>query len=192
MENPVINTTEFSSSNSVAPDLDWSQVRETVKMLHLAITHVSASMRDGDESVESLSHSFTSIASNMYIVNEIFETYKDKIDSEDSQALKEKCDFLTREMQSAIVAFQFYDRLSQQLDHVCFSLKCLADIVSDPKKIYHPYEWHALQNQIRSAYRMNEQREIFDALMNGETVDELLEKLKNQREQDDDSDIELF
>ncbi len=183
---------DFSSSNSGQPDLDWSQVRETVKMLQLVTVHIMASMKDGNESVDDLGHSFTSMASSIYVMHEIIENHKDKINKEDIETLEEKCEALTKQIQSAIIAFQFYDRITQQLDHVCYSLNCLSGLVSDPKKIYRPYEWHALQNQIRSAYNMDTQREIFDALMSGESAESLVEKLQSVNNDPNDSDIEMF
>ncbi|MDT8382877.1 MAG: hypothetical protein RRB22_00520 [Gammaproteobacteria bacterium] len=40
-------------SNSDNPDLDWSQVRESVMMLDLVIAQIAGSLQDGDESVAS-------------------------------------------------------------------------------------------------------------------------------------------
>ena len=50
----------ISPSNSENPDLDWSQVRETVMMLNLAIAQISGTLKDGDESVASLADYLTS------------------------------------------------------------------------------------------------------------------------------------
>jgi hypothetical protein len=43
---------ELHGSTAHAPDLDWSQVRETVLMLHLAAGQVEAAMRESTASVE--------------------------------------------------------------------------------------------------------------------------------------------
>ena len=45
-----------------APDLAWSQVRETVLMLELAAGQVDAAMRDSNASVNVLTESFTAMA----------------------------------------------------------------------------------------------------------------------------------
>lgn len=181
----------YNQSSAAKPDLDWSQVRETVKMLNLAVAHVSNSMHDGEESVGKLGNSFTSMGSEIFIIKEIIENNKDKVTESDYEALQEKCALLNQQIQSAIVTFQFFDRVSQQLDHVCFSLDSLSDIVSDQTKLYHPYEWNALQNQIRSTYNMDRQREIFDQFMEGVSKEELIEKLKEQKG-DEASEIEMF
>ncbi|MEE8320786.1 MAG: hypothetical protein V3R68_02965, partial [Gammaproteobacteria bacterium] len=69
----------------------------------------------------------------------------------------------------------------------------LGDLVSDPHKLYHPYEWSALQNQIRSKYTMKSEREMFDALMQGTTIEQVLEMYKkNCKSSKDTDDVELF
>jgi hypothetical protein len=40
---------ENKNSNAQQPDLDWSQVRETVKLLSVSSAQVEASMREGDD-----------------------------------------------------------------------------------------------------------------------------------------------
>ena len=47
------------------PDLDWSQVRETVLMLNLAMARMTHAMRDGDKSIDSLSRSFTEMVGHI-------------------------------------------------------------------------------------------------------------------------------
>lgn len=44
------------------PDLDWSQVRETVLMLELSAVQIETAMKDSNSSVEVLTDSFTSMA----------------------------------------------------------------------------------------------------------------------------------
>ncbi len=53
------------SSSSANPDLDWSQLKETVVMLNLAIAQIKQSMHEGTSSVDTLAHSFTSLATNL-------------------------------------------------------------------------------------------------------------------------------
>lgn len=54
-----------SPSTSENPDLDWSQIRETVLMLNLAIAQISGTLKDGDDSVAVLADSFTTMAGNV-------------------------------------------------------------------------------------------------------------------------------
>ena len=49
-------------SDAAMSTLDWSHIRETVRFLNLAVAHIEDSMSEGDESVEALTDSFTTIA----------------------------------------------------------------------------------------------------------------------------------
>jgi hypothetical protein len=95
-------------------------------------------------------------------------------------------------VQQSIMAFQFYDRLSQRLDHVKEALEQLGKLVADPGRLYSPQEWTRLQQRIRSRYTMREEQEMFDALLRGESVEQALEAVKARLEAGDIDDIELF
>lgn len=56
-------TKKRAPSTADKPDLGWSQVRETVLMLGVAMGQIESAMKDGNESVavDVLSDSFTSM-----------------------------------------------------------------------------------------------------------------------------------
>ena len=173
--------------------LDWTQIHETVRMLNLAIAHITWSMKESDESVDTLTNSFTSMAGAITALGDITESLSDNMENETKNAMSNKCHNLSTNIDSAIVAFQFYDRITQQLSHVCNSLSSLGDLISDQEKFFRPYEWHALQNQIRSKYTMESERKMFDALMEGRSIDEVLHMaIGNATDSTSKDDIELF
>ncbi|MGZ4999445.1 MAG: hypothetical protein ACXV7F_04030, partial [Methylomonas sp.] len=55
-------------SGSGQPDLDWSQVRETIKLLAVSVALVEGSMRIGDESVNALAGTFASMVEDMDVI----------------------------------------------------------------------------------------------------------------------------
>lgn len=178
-------------SNSATPDLDWSQVRETVKMLNLAIAQLGGSLMHGNDSVNELTDSFTSMAD---AVNEIRSTIKDVDVSQEHQVLghiDQKCEMLSDKVSGAIIAFQFYDRFSQNLTHVNECLSSLGELVADQTKLYNPSEWMRLQDDIRGRYTMSEEREMFDMVIEGVDLDKILEKFKSTHNEDI-GEIELF
>ncbi len=178
-------------STSATPDLDWSQVRETVKMLNLAVAQVGGSLMHGNDSVNELTDSFTSMAD---AVNEIRSMIKDVNISQERQVLghiDEKCGTLSDKVSGAIIAFQFYDRLSQNLTHVNECLSSLSELVADQTKLYNPSEWMRLQDDIRGRYTMSEEREMFDMVLEGADLDKILEKFKSNHNEDI-GEIELF
>lgn len=183
---------EPNASRAAAPDLDWSQVAETVRMLNLAVAQIAMAMHEGEDSVESLTRSFTGMVEN---VDEIAQVAVG-LDDADGQGTKSeilsRCATVQGGIQQSIVAFQFYDRLSQRLDHVRFALDQLSGLVSDKLRLFNPEEWAGLQQDIRSRYTMREEQEMFEALLDGAGVDEALELVRNKLHQGDIDDIELF
>lgn len=117
------------SSTANHPDLDWSQVKETVLMLKLAAAQVEYSLKDGANSVNTLTDSFTNMAGSIKAIElstkSLFEKYD--VESEDQVTVKENCEQVSVKMQQAIIAFQFYDTLVQRMDHVVNSLSKLSD-----------------------------------------------------------------
>ena len=94
-------------------------------------------------------------------------------------------------VQKSIIAFQFYDKLSQRLAHVSHSLEALTGLVTDQRKLYNPFEWVALQEKIRAKYSTREEIEMFNAVMKGMPVKEALNNYKAEMK-DKGDDVELF
>lgn len=192
----------LSGSTASHPDLDWSQVRETILMLTLAVAQIEMSMRDSDGSVEVLSNSFTSMVGQVKMIERTAAALPDAAGTGDAKAaIINSCATVSDMMRSAIVAFQFYDKLTQRLNHVTSSLGSLAEIINDPRRLYNPYEWLGVQEKIKSRYTMEEERLMFDSLMKGKTVKQALAlyaqaiEEKKQKAAGGDAgsdDIELF
>lgn len=108
----------LNPSGSENPDLDWSQVRETVMMLNLATAQISGTLKEGDESVSSLADAFTSMVGNVETAHMAAEELPD---STEKDTIIKNCEAVASEMQHAIMAFQFYDKLTQRLSHVSSS-----------------------------------------------------------------------
>ena len=183
------------ASTSAKPDLDWSQLKETILMLNLAVAQIDQSMHEGNVSVDTLASSFTALATNLGDI----QTSIAKIDSNNTDNDKLKTIIqgsaatAKDKVQSAIIAFQFYDKLTQRLDHVSHSLSSLTQLISDPTSLYSPPHWQALQDSIRSKYTMEEERRMFDKVLAGESIEEALEEFKQEMVNNhQDDDIELF
>ena len=191
------------SSTAAKPDLDWSQVRETINMLTLAVSQIECSMTDGEKSVSELSQSFTFIASEL---QRFIEEQHDKQTTDkaaaglDNKELGKKTNAkdIHTQVVNAIISFQFYDRLTQRLNHVKRDLNELSELVSNPNELYNPNAWKKLQSDIISNYTMEEERIMFQHIMNGATVEEALEvyhhHFKANLDKDDESgdQVDLF
>ena len=195
---------EVQGSTARNPDLDWSQIRETILMLALSVAQIEVSMRDSDGSVEALSNSFTSMVGQVKMIERTAASLPDTPENEAAKAaMIESCATISEMMRSAIVAFQFYDKLTQRLSHVTSSLGSLANLVSDAKRLYNPYEWLGMQEKIKSRYTMEEERLMFEAVMEGKSVKQALaiyvESMEEKKRKaaaggsgDEEEDIELF
>lgn len=191
-ENSKLETANGSSASR--PDLDWSQVKETVLMLKLAAAQVEYSMRDGNKSVDVLTDSFTSMAGSMQAIDAVVQELISQQDlgGEKRDIMLQHCGSVSAKVQQAIMAFQFYDKLVQRIDHVVQSLSQLAELVGEPERLYSPMEWQRLQMAIRDRYTMVQERELFDALMKGEDMTVVLARLQQMTLVQTDSDVELF
>ena len=179
-------------STAQAPDLDWSQVRETVLMLELAATQINAAMKDSDTSVNTLLAAFTGMAERLQRIDAaVAGLPDDPATTATRQAILEDASEVSGMINQAIIAFQFYDKLVQRLDHVCLSLSQMGGLVNDRSRLFNPDEWVRLQQAIRAKYTTDEERIMFEAVLKGIPVDQAVEQFIADR-QSQGNDIELF
>lgn len=179
----------LTRSTASSPDLDWSQVRETVHMLNLSVLLIEHSMSEGDASVDSLADAFVLIVSEIEGMMKVVETLPD---GEYKNILDSAGKVVTHQVRSAITAFQFYDKLCQRLAHVSNSMNSLSDIILDPARIFNPQEWSTLQQVINSKHTIDKDRQMFDAISNGASLKEAIAMVEHGDIVADDDDIELF
>jgi len=158
-------------------------------MLILSAIQVEDMVNEADLSVNTLTESFTSIVEHMQSINEHLLAL-DSCEIRDEALVC--CSETTDKIQASIVAFQFYDRMQQCLQHVTSNLKGLSELVESHDRLYNPAEWRRFQTQIRSRYTMESEKLMFDAIVDGKSVNEAL-AIKNMHQEEDESDnIELF
>ncbi|KAB2928313.1 MAG: hypothetical protein F9K30_01705 [Dechloromonas sp.] len=185
-ENPLRGTTAHQ------PDLNWSQVRETVLLLELAALQIEAAMKDSNASVDVLTHSFTTMAGYMKTISDTVQTLPDDDRTGAAkQNLAGASEHVAGMVHQAIIAFQFYDKLVQRLAHVGLSLGELSDLVGDQGRLYNPGEWVGLQQRIKKKYSTVEEVAMFEAVMRGMPVHEAIDKFMAEMK-DKSDDIELF
>ena len=176
---------DFSTKN-------WCHISETLSMLSLAIAQINMSMTEGDHSVNTLTKSFVSLVEDIRI---ILDELKQDISSHSIETIQATVDKIANDIcnrvNDGIIAFQFYDRLSQRLDHISQSLDGVSGIISEPQKRNHPEEWRNLQKKIRLKYSMEAERKMFDAIMSGKKITEALTMYK-QDQSFQEGDVELF
>ena len=180
--------------------MQWSQVGETLSLLALAIAQIEHSMSEGGQSVAQLTDSFTELANqNQIIIDEAKKLRQPQADIHSiQQNMAAAAEGLTAKIQQAVIAFQFYDRLSQRLDHTSHDLENIGHLIAHPQGRYQPDAWQALQSEIKGRYTMETERIMFDHIMHGHSIAEAL-KLGKEALKDsltltatEEDDIELF
>ena len=167
--------------------LNWSHIRETVKMLNLSVARLEHAMSDGEDSVGTLTNSFTSLAAS---ISTMGTAASDLEDSSIKDTILRNWTAVSTKVNEAIIAFQFYDRLTQRLVHVSKSLSEMTDLVDNDARINDPYEWKGLQEMIKSKYTLDSDLAMFDAILAGKSVEEILKEARENYKED--NDIELF
>lgn len=187
-------------SQGSLPTMNFSQVGETIAMLALTVAQIETSMKEGDKSVSQLTDSFIDLASHSQEIIEEAQKLDENIPHEAliRKNMLQAAEGLSGKIQQAVIAFQFYDRLSQRLDHASHSLEKIGHLIADSGDRYEESAWRKVQKEIKSSYTMEAERIMFEHIMRGHSVAEALEIYHhqfNKSEQeafDTDDDIEFF
>lgn len=187
-------------SQGSLPALNFSQVGETIAMLALTVAQIETSMKEGDQSVNLLTDSFTDLASHSQEIIAEAQKLDENIphEAEIRKNMLQAADGLSEKIQQAVIAFQFYDRLSQRLDHTSHNLEKIGHLIADASERYKENSWRNVQEDIKNSYSMEAERIMFEHIMRGHSVAEALEIYHHQFKKDKeesfntDDDIELF
>ena len=173
-----------------APEL-WAAERQMATMLGLCETQMGSALQESDQAVDSLIKVFTNLADMMRGISAMSANLPPQIKATVAQDLDRQLATISRQIGSAVIAFQFYDKLSQRLGHVRYSLSTLSEFVCDPAQAQAPEQWNRLHATLRSLYRTQEEREIFQLLMDEPGGDASAEA-PGATAQSKAGDIELF
>lgn len=182
-----------AATQSNTEQVGWMHVRETIRMLFLAIAQIEIALRESDDSVDHLTEVFTSMVDRENEIKQSIESLSsDDCEEALRQDIKDNVDSVTAKMQSAIVAFQFYDKLTQRLTHVASSMEELSNLLDDESRIEVIEEWQGLQSTIKSRYSMREEFELFNAVISGADVRDAIRRYNETSKADNIDDIEMF
>ncbi len=187
---PLYQSSSHKINNKIMPtnndEQSWSQVKETILMINVAVARIEHAMLEGDDSFTTLSKSF---AVTVDSINNITHATKDLENSSIKNTIQENCQNISHQIDGSIVAFQFYDKLSQRMALVSKTLDSLNEVLEDKAKKNKEDVWLNLQNMIRSKYTLDADQEMFDAVLGGAPIEEAL-KIAVQKTSE--SEIEFF
>lgn len=157
---------------------------ETAKLLALNVAQIHSGLHEGDSSIEQLGSSFQDLAKFcMHVQNSPNSDDETKVLAQS----------VLSQVDSAIVSFQFYDRLTQRLAHVQNNLSLLSELLSDENRLDDSNDWRSLRDRIKASYTIETEVEMHNAIMNGSTIEEALELFKQRlKDASEDDSIEFF
>jgi hypothetical protein len=172
---------------------DWSPEQQTAQMLDLCEAQMEAALQESDVAVDALVKAFTSMVDTARGVSDLASSLPP---SDEQRALADvglHCQEMTKQMAAAVVAFQFYDKLTQRLGHVRYSLSTLALFVCDRSQTAQRDQWKKLFTALRRLYRTEEERAIFQLIAGGMSADDARMKVQQKKPAETHvGEIELF
>lgn len=184
--------TALPPATDTAPTPQWTPQQQTARMLALCEAQMEAATQDSDAAVETLAQAFTDVvgeARKLQLLTEQFAFSGG--DPASMREVQERCAGLSKQAAAAIVAFQFYDKLTQRLGHVRYSLSTLALFLCDPPNSQRPEHWDKLLSTLGRLYRTAEERAVFDALA-GTLSLAISETGRLSKQLDSNGSVELF
>jgi hypothetical protein len=148
----------------------WTPEEQIARMLALCEAQMESALSESDVAVEALIKSF----SGLIEAGQALGSLGDKISPAahpGAADLARQLDALRKQTAAAVVAFQFYDKLTQRLGHVRYSLSALAMFVCDRAKSGVREQWQRLFTTLRRLYRTEEERELFKLMVDGATAE---------------------
>ncbi|QYJ97438.1 hypothetical protein K0J45_18370 [Shewanella alkalitolerans] len=168
-------------------DADWCHLQETTKLLLLATAQIELSLTDGDHNVTGLGQLFTQMAGHLTQVNRHLHGTADT-----PVAILAHSDSLMQAIDSGVMAFQFYDRISQRLNHVITALSLMETMLGDEQRRHSQAAWANLQREIQAHYSLDCERQMFAALLEGVPIHQALNAYRETHLQQTKQDVELF
>jgi hypothetical protein len=160
-----------------------------VTLLQLAAAQLALSLKETEQPFDDLSKLFIEIV-------EGYNAIEGLIGSQDQQDI-DKLQYLHSETQSrvrnAIVDFQFYDRMTQRLQHIMGNIQDAIKAL-DAKHNGDDAEWNSIFERIEKSYTMREEKQLFDSIRSGEGFESAVQSLIEQtfKKEAVESEIELF
>jgi uncharacterized tellurite resistance protein B-like protein len=174
---------------------EWTPEQQMAHMLGLCEAQMESALAESDQAVDALIRAFTGLDETTRSLGKIAEDLPREIREKIDTKLNEQIRAIQDQMASAVVAFQFYDKLTQRLGHVRYSLTSLAMFVCNRAQTSQREQWQRLFSTLRRLYRTEEEREIFQLMVKGASAEDARAQAEQhtlQRAANQSGDIELF
>jgi hypothetical protein len=163
-----MSTNTAKSTHPAAPTTARAEPEQHLaRTLGLCEAQMESALNDSDVAVDALVKAFTGLAETTRTISELTQNMPAEAKALLGDALQQQADMISKQITNAVVAFQFYDKLTQRLGHVRYSLSTLALFVCDRTQAAEPDQWDRLLKTLRRLYRTEEERQIFQMIIDG-------------------------
>jgi hypothetical protein len=179
--------------SSTEPD-GWTPEQQIARMLELCEAQMESALSESDMAVESLIKAFTAVTESTRTLARLESASSESNDLQNA-SLDQQLSQIRKQMAHAVVAFQFYDKLTQRLGHVRYSLSTLAMFVCDSNQTRQRDQWERLFGNLRRLYRTQEERDIFQLMVDGASAADARAQAEHHtepRDADSTGEIEIF
>ena len=165
------------------------------ELTRLAAAQIQVCMSEVDVEVNQLTDSFTDIVNQDRRLRELIESLPENEEVLPiKQSISMQSTALGSNVRNSIIAFQFFDRMCQRLEH---SIECLKELsnIEETNFEAHIGEIDRLKDAIYKSYTMEEERSLYDELLSKHDFDQAINDYLQKRAvvaEDDDDDIEFF
>ncbi|HEY6643497.1 hypothetical protein [Povalibacter sp.] len=147
---------------------DWTPEGQLGLMLGLCEAQMDSAIQESDQSIDTLVRAFTELVETARAVGSLTSNLPAEVKAQLDPSTQNQLAAFSNQMAAAVVAFQFYDKLSQRLGHVRYSLSTLAQFACSRSQMQQPEQWTRLHSTLRRLYRTQEEREVFQVMMEGD------------------------
>ena len=170
----VPNPSESTDDTVMIRAASWTPEQQIARLLSLCEAQMESALSESDVAVEALVKSFAGLIE----AGQALGSMSEKKPETGASDLAAQLDALQKQTAAAIVAFQFYDKLTQRLGHVRYSLSALAMFVCDRTKAGEREQWQRMFSTLRRLYRTEEERQIFKLMVEGASAEEAREHIQ--------------
>ncbi len=163
--------------------------KNQVTLLQLAAAQLALSLNETEQPFDDLSKLFIQIVEGYNSMENLIGS----TNQDDVQKLQTLHQATQDKVRNAIVDFQFYDRMTQRLQHIMGNIQDAIKVL-EIKSTSADVEWSSIFDRIEKSYTMREETELFDSIRKGEGFESAVKSLIEQTYKKDavESEIELF
>ena len=167
---------------------------ELGQFLNLTSGEIKMSVREANEVVQTLTKTFMKMVGDVHEIQLAAEQLSGHgEDTEIKQKIIKKCEGYLDKVQEGTMGFQFYDKMTQRLNHTSGNIKKLIDMNEEPEAMMSKDKWDSLKQDIEQSYTMEEDRVLFKALMQGDSIQQAIRlATAAHNKQKDTGNVELF